>query len=114
MIVRFIASILLVEAISEILTKSEFFYPLRSFLFDKGQSSKVLEWVHNLLDCGYCTSVWIGWFIALLLFTDETYLLNIYVDWFFIGLLLHRLSNITHNLIDTIKGKDDINEGQGI
>lgn len=106
-------AVILIEAITEILVKSNIFVPLRSFLFEKGQSCKALEWFHDLLDCGHCTSVWIGWFTALLLFTNKTYLINIYVDWFFIGLVLQRLSNILHNIIDRIKGKDDLIEGQG-
>lgn len=111
---KIFVAVLLIESITEIIVKSNIFIPFRSFLFEKGQSSKVFEWLHDLLDCGHCTSVWIGWFMALLLFTDKTYLVNYYVDWFFIGLVLHRLANYLHIIIDRIKGKDDYIEGQGI
>ncbi len=114
MFIRICFTILLIEAISEILVESTIFFPFRAFLFEKGKNSKVLKWLHDLIDCGFCTSVWVGLFFALLLFTDKTYLLNVYVDWFFIGLALHRLSNILHILIIKIKGKDDTFDGEGI
>ena len=114
MFIKICLTILLIEAIVEILTESTIFIPFRAFLFEKGKNSKVFAWLHDLMDCGYCTSVWVGCFFALLLFTDRTYLLNVYVDWIFIGLALHRLSNIFHILITKIKGKDDIFDGEGI
>lgn len=114
MVIKIFLAILLIEATTEILTESNIFFPFRAFLFEKGKSNKIFGWLHDLIDCGHCTSVWIGWFFALLLFTDKMYIFNVYVDWIFIGLVLHRLSNITHMLITKIKGKDDIFGGEGI
>jgi len=51
------------EAITEILVKSELFEPLRKYLFSRSVDSKVFKFFHDLLDCGYCTSVWIAFFL---------------------------------------------------
>jgi len=108
---KILFAIILIEAITEILTKSEAARPFRALLFERGTNNKFFSWIHDLFDCGYCTSVWVGWFVAILLFRN-TDIFSLWIDWFFIGLVLHRLSNILHNVIDFTKGKDDI--GQGI
>jgi hypothetical protein len=99
-IVKFLCSIVLVEAITEILTKSELFEPVRKFFFDR-KKNKLFNKLHDLIDCGYCTSVWIGFFTALLIFSDVNFI-NKYIDWFIIGLILHRLANFLHSIFDWI------------
>lgn len=101
MIIKLLLSVVLTETITELLVKSEFFMPLRKFIFEKGSDNKVLRFIHNILDCGYCTSVWIGFLIATILLKDFS-LINPFVDWFFMGLLVHRLSNYLHNIVDKI------------
>ena len=103
--VKFILSIVATEAITEILTKSNLFEPFREFLFNRKQY-KVCAWLHDLLDCGYCTSVWVGWFIAFFILFDVN-LIHRYIDWFFIGLVLHRLANVQHFLIDKLDPMGD-------
>ena len=111
-ILLFLFSIVLVESITELLTKSEIFSSVREFFFNR-RHNKVLSFTHRLLDCGYCTSVWSGWFVALIFFRDVG-ILNVWVDWFFVGLLIHRLSNILHFIIDRIDRYKGIDvEGQG-
>lgn len=84
---------LITEGITELLVKSEFFLPLRKFFFDRNKL-----FIHKLLNCGYCTSVWIGLFICIYyLFDFDIY--NI----LFIGIFVHRLSNIIHFTIDSIR-----------
>ncbi|RKZ10810.1 hypothetical protein DRQ25_01505 [Candidatus Fermentibacteria bacterium] len=94
-LIRFILSVILTEALTELISKSEIMSPIRKWFFDHRQVS-MFNWIHNLLDCGYCTSVWIG------LFTALTFLFfsNIYLDLFFAGIIIHRLSNVLHFLID--------------
>ena len=105
-------SVALVESITELLTKSEIFIPVREWFFDR-RDNKVLRYLHNVLDCGYCTSVWSGWFVALLFFRDLD-LLSVWVDWFFIGLVLHRMANALHHIIDRLDRYKSIDvEGQG-
>jgi hypothetical protein len=99
MILKLIFAIVLVEAITNLLTKSEFFLPVRKFFFKRNEN-KFFGWLHDLLDCGYCTSVWIGWFIALFLIFGGLY------NFFFIGIFLHRMANLFHHFIDMIWGED--------
>lgn len=100
-IIKFLLAVLLTEAITEIVVKSEFFSPLRAKIFKLGQSSIFFDWFHRLLDCGYCFSVWVGMLTAILFFNDLG-LLHKYVDWFFVGIVLHRASNLLHNVMDRL------------
>ena len=104
-------SVLMVEAITEIVVKSDIFYPVRKFLFGK-KDIKIFQFLHNLLDCGYCFSVWAGWFVCLLLNPMGNFILiNQYIDWFFVGLFLHRLSNLTHFILDVFRKLGYIGQG---
>jgi len=103
-IIVFLFLVIFTEAITEIITKSELFSPIRKFFFDRRQN-KLSRFLHDLIDCGYCVSVWIGLFSAyVFIFVD-----NIIFNLFFIGIVLHRLSNILHYLIDRINRNHDIN-----
>ena len=99
LILKFIMAIILTETITEVLVKSELLLPVRQYLFEKGKP--VLTFLHNILDCGYCTSVWMGWLMALL-FLNGLSVLHWSVDWFFLGLVLHRSSNALHNVMDKL------------
>jgi len=103
MVLKVVFVVVFIEALTEIITKSEITEPIRKFVFEKGHKNKFFNWLHRLLDCGYCTSVWIGLFAALLLFRD-LHLISPYLDWIFIGLILHRLSNVFHFIVDRIRG----------
>jgi len=103
MIYRIVFVVVVVEALTEIITKSEITEPIRKYVFKLGHKNKFFNWLHRLLDCGYCTSVWIGMFTSLLLFSHVN-VFNTYLDWIFIGLVLHRLSNVLHFLVDRIRG----------
>jgi hypothetical protein len=103
---KIFAAVVLTEAITELVVKSELFEPLRSKIFDLSNKSKFFDWVHRLLDCGYCFSVWAGWLIAFLLFFGNKIFLHGYLDWVIVGLVLHRLSNMFHFLLDRLHGLD--------
>jgi len=103
MVLKVVFVVVFIEALTEIITKSEITEPIRKFVFEKGHKNKFFNWLHRLLDCGYCTSVWIGLFAALLLFRG-LHLISPYLDWIFIGLILHRLSNVFHFIVDRIRG----------
>ena len=92
--------IILIEAITNILTKSESFRPLREYLFES--NNKVLKFIHNILDCGYCTSVWVSLSSVILLCLYINDLLPHILALFFMGIILHRLSNVLHFIIDRI------------
>jgi hypothetical protein len=89
--------IILVEAITQIITKSELFKPFRKFFFER-RENRFYGYVHDLLDCGYCMSVWVGWFVVFTFLYINSVVLNV----FFAGLVLHRLSNILHFIIDRL------------
>jgi hypothetical protein len=96
--------VIFTEALTEIITKSELFSPIRKFFFDRRQT-RFCNFIHELLDCGYCISVWIGFFSAyVFLFVD-----NIIFSIFFMGIIFHRLSNILHYLIDRVNRNHDSN-----
>ena len=96
-LILFIISVVVTESITELVSKSEFFFPTRKWFFDH-RNYKFFKFIHNLLDCGYCLSVWVGFLVGLVLF--NTHFINPLVDTFVVGLLLHRSSNILHNIID--------------
>jgi len=100
---KFLMAIILTEAITELITKSEIFSPVRAKIFSWGQNSKLFNWLHSLLDCGYCFSVWAGSLVAILFFRD-IHIVHWSLDWFFIALVLHRCSNLFHNIMDRIHG----------
>jgi hypothetical protein len=100
MLFKLLCGLILTEALTELIVKSEIFCPVRKFFFDR-RDNKFFNKIHYLLDCGYCTSVWAGWFFAFL-FINESLFFSRYVDWFFVGLIFHRLSNLLHNIYDRV------------
>ena len=96
---KYLLAILLIEALTGIVSKSEFFKPVRRFFFNK---NRFFSWIHGLLDCPYCTSVWTAWFVLVVFILLDSF----YVNLFCYGVMLHRASNILHDLIDKINGID--------
>ena len=101
-IVNFTLAVLITEALTELLVKSEFFKPLRKWFFDR-RENRAFNFVHDLLDCGYCTSVWVGFFTSVVLVNINV--VHPCIDWFVVWLAVHRLSNILHFIIDRVKGE---------
>ena len=95
-----ILAVIVTEAVSALLVESEFFKPMRAWLFKKGEKSRALHFVHEALDCCYCTSVWVG-FVASMVLVDFSFI-NPYVGWFVAWLTVHRLATIMHYSIDKI------------
>jgi hypothetical protein len=95
-----ICTIILIEALTNILTKSDIFRPLRAYLFQS--DNKVLRFIHSILDCPYCTSVWVSLSSIVMLCLYLHNLLPHILALFFMGIVLHRLSNILHFIIDRI------------
>lgn len=104
LIVRFVIGVVLTEAVTEIVTKSEIFRPFRETIFLIGQGNWLFKWLHNLIDCGYCFSMWSGMLMSVLLLS-EVNIVHYTIDWFIIAIILHRASNVLHNVIDKIHGK---------
>lgn len=83
------------EAITQLLTKSEFSVRFIKKPLFKYRKKKFFHFVHDILDCGYCTSVWAAIIPTIWFFTDH-------FDIVITLLILHRLSNLLHFLIDFI------------
>jgi hypothetical protein len=86
-------AILFTEAITELVVKSEIFEPIRKFFFNRN------KFIHSLLECGYCFSVWAA-FLALIL----TLIQQPVASLFMLGVVIHRLSNVVHFVIDRVNG----------
>jgi len=105
-----IIAVIITEAITEIVVKSELFIPVKSKLFELGKNNRFFERIHYLLDCGYCFSVWAGMFISILMLNDIS-VVNSYIDWFLLGIVVHRLSNLFHNVMDRIYNMGSVGKG---
>ena len=96
-IIKYIILIIFIESVTEVLSKSLLFEPVREWFFNR-RKNYLFKFTHNVLDCGYCLSVWVALLTSLLF--NEIILCSYLIDWFIVGIVLHRLSNVTHNIID--------------
>jgi len=78
------------EAITEIVTTSAIFFPLRS------KVTKLSSFFGTLITCGYCFSVWIS---VILAFASPINIMNCVVSYALSIFLIHRLSNIIHDIL---------------
>jgi len=95
---RFLAYIICCEALTHLLFNGQILQPLRNF-FIKNFLWLTFEEEH-LLECKYCTSVWMGIILGVLYTLD-----NFYVNLFVYCLTLHRCSNWVHLLFSFIHDK---------
>jgi hypothetical protein len=93
--------VLNIEAVTNILSKSEIFKPLRAFLFNHS-SNRVMRFLHDLLDCPYCTSVWVSLFYITMLYLVEVYALSSVFVFVMLVIAFHRMANILHHIIDRV------------
>jgi len=93
-VLLFLVLAFVTEAIVELVVKSEIFAPARELAFKLG------SWTTSLFKCGYCFSVWVA--TGLVLITQLSYPLtgNKFIDLGLAVLVVHRLSNVLHNVID--------------
>ena len=94
LLIQVLLVVLLTELLTELVVKSEIFRPVRNVF------SKLGTWFGKLVSCGYCFSVWAA--AAVVLLTDTSYPLtgNHWLDLGLMALIVHRLANILHNIID--------------
>lgn len=103
LVLEIICTIILIEAITNLVSKSDLFKPVREFLFKKGEN-KLFRFMHALVDCPYCLSVWVSLLCAALLYLYINNWLPFVLVWFCMAIIFHRLSNILHFVIDRIEG----------
>lgn len=92
--------VILTETITELLVKSDIFNPVKKFFYTRSKV-RVCKFIHDLLDCGYCTSVWAAYGLCLALVEWPV----TKVGWAFcilFPLMIHRLSNLQHFIMDRI------------
>jgi hypothetical protein len=91
-----------IEATTELVSKSEFFSPIRAWFFRR-RSCRLFKFIHDILDCPYCLSVWVSCF-----FIGLFYIIIFKEVYFYVllpvMLITHRLANILHFIIDRIRG----------
>ena len=110
-IIQIVIIILNIEAVTNLLSKSELFKPLREGLFNlsNNRGSKLAGFLHDLIDCPYCTSVWVSLFyVSCVCISANSPLFLIFFIYFCAIIVLHRLSNIVHHIIDRID-KNNLN-----
>jgi len=95
-----------VERVTEIITVSEVFAPVRNYIkrcaYKYSDPSKIsnyrrfLIWVDKLISCGYCTSVWVALvFVLIFMDKDMTLIINVFA--------VHGLSNLYHSIFELIR-----------
>ena len=94
---KLILAIVATEAITEIVVKSELFFPLRKWLYNR--ENPILKFIHQVLDCGYCFSVWAAMLVTLCLFVMD----NNVTYTIIVILFVHRFSNLFHFLVDKVR-----------
>lgn len=99
-LIEILTAIILTEALTELVVKSELFEPLRKLLFES--ESGVLNFIHRILDCGYCFSVWAATLSSTLVFALD----NKIIDFFIMCIIVHRLSNLLHSVMDRVRGNE--------
>lgn len=102
-ILELLLAIIATEALTNLITKSEFSIRFIKKPLFSWRRFKVFNFIHEILDCGYCTSVWSAIFIALLYSTDT-------FEFVVLVLVFHRMSNVIHFIIDWVEDR----KGQGI
>lgn len=93
--------VLSIEASTNIISKSDIFKPFRAFLFKHSPTNIIAKFLHMMLDCPYCTSVWVS-LIHMLLYFSGVWLIVYMFMFFMFVMVFHRLSNIVHHVIDRI------------
>ncbi len=106
-LILFIA-IVSVEAITEIIVDSKIFLPFRQFIskialpdIPTGKTT-IFNFIHELISCGYCTSVWVAMFMTILLRLGGIVLFKPVVNEMILIFFLHRMSNLFHVLYQLI------------
>jgi hypothetical protein len=102
LVIEIFCLVIFIESVTNIVSKSELFSPFRSFLLSK-RKNKFIEFVHAVVECPYCLSVWVSLFSTLMFCLYKFDLLFDVLIWFMFVMVFHRLSNIMHFIIDRIK-----------
>jgi len=106
-ILMIILAAILTEALCQLWVDGLPVQPLRRFVKSFSDNKHYQEF----LDCKYCQSVWLGWvvaYVAAFIYMEikniEFHILFFAIP-FFVGIIIHRLSNYLHAVYDLIYSK---------
>jgi hypothetical protein len=101
--------VIVTEAITEIITSSTIVAPLQAqwriwtYPTDRpptGIRQRIMSFVDQLWNCGYCASVWVSAVVALAAPTIFNYSI---INWMVMTFVLHRLANWLHVVYELIR-----------
>ena len=96
----FLLLVVFVEALTEILVTSFILEKPRMFI------SRRNGFLGTLVHCGYCTSVWVSTMVAWIIpFYIWSMTGQFWLDYIITALILHRLSNLFHELTSKLFGR---------
>lgn len=87
------------EAIVMLIFEASPLQSIRNKIIEKTPYLYSDEFGYHLLECKYCTSVWIGFLSAILYF----FIQNKIIFFFILVIILHRLSNYIHLIFSIIR-----------
>jgi hypothetical protein len=88
---KLILCIIAAEALTQLVCKAEIFDKLREWL------KNLSDFTNRLLSCPYCVSVWTATFtVGLYNFWDS-------ISWFILLLVIHRMSNVLHDMFRVVQ-----------
>jgi hypothetical protein len=91
-IFELLVAVIAAEAITEAIFRAAPLQGAREWIVDKTPWLRS-EVMGHLLECKYCTSAWVGALVALVYMTAWDVAP---IRWFFLALVIHRLSNFVH------------------
>jgi len=97
------------ERLAEVVTSAEIFRPLREYIeylsHRDGLENKFMTWVHKLITCGFCFSLWSAIFFSLFL-PGEYFLINATDNILVKAFALWGISNFWHTVFNLVyKGR---------
>jgi hypothetical protein len=87
---KLVMCIIAAEAMTQLTCKAEIFDRLRNWI------KSLSTFTNDLLSCPYCVSVWVAAFTVVLFMAWE------WSWWFVLLLVIHRISNVLHDLFSII------------
>jgi len=97
---RLILLVIASEALIHLFLHSAPAQPTRKWMIKMTPILYSKEQETHLLDCGYCMSIWVGFFMVFLYYLEYTI-----ITYFIYALVISRLSNYFHMIFSIIRDK---------
>lgn len=105
LVATYLLAVVCTEALVEIVVKSKLFFPLRDKIGSRAPSNKVFAFIHALISCGHCFSLWAATLVTVVLFSfcdTGLVVIPLVPRFILVALFVHRLSNYLHNAMDRV------------